>query len=422
MKKKAARGGGAPSAAAQARLSALGADVRRLIDQQSFKDALVAAQAALRMVPGNANVLGDIALCHMRLGRLAEARTAYEAAHAANPRDENILDGLAECCGRANDAAAARRYGTRALALKEAQVADLPAWPLPASTAPAFDARAAGRNVIAYTLFGANPRYCEGALLNVLAARAHYPAWRCRFYLDGSVPAHVQRRLADAGAELVVMDTHADREIHPLMWRFLVLDDPSVDRFLVRDADSLVSAREAAAVEAWLASGAWFHLMRDYATHSELLLAGMWGGCSGVVRELSANLLAFTRSPSWHAGRVIDQQWLRRYVWPTAKHSVLAHDTFFAHGPRADFPPHPPVTDQGEGFHVGANMGQLSVEAPSTAPDGTIVTWCVKDRQGVELFRYPSTVKGGKWSAVLPRAYADAMLSGAWRCELVPSS
>ena len=77
-------------------------------------------------------------------------------------------------------------------------------------------------------------------------------------------------------------DQHA---LSGLMWRFLVLDDHEVDRFLIRDADSLISKREVAAIEAWQQSDKRFHLMRDYFSHTELLLAGMWGG-----RRLSARL------------------------------------------------------------------------------------------------------------------------------------
>lgn len=60
------------------------------------------------------------------------------------------------------------------------------------------------------------------------------------------------------------------------------MDDPTIKRFLIRDADSIVSHREKAAVDAWLKSDKWFHLMRDNYSHTELILAGMWGGCTGI--------------------------------------------------------------------------------------------------------------------------------------------
>ena len=60
------------------------------------------------------------------------------------------------------------------------------------------------------------------------------------------------------------------RPLFPMTWRFLPLMDPTVDRMLPRDSDSLITAREVEAVREWLTdSNATFHLMRDH-----------WGHCS----------------------------------------------------------------------------------------------------------------------------------------------
>ena len=53
--------------------------------------------------------------------------------------------------------------------------------------------------------------------------------------------------------------------IQSATWRFLPLMDPLVDRFMSRDCDALITAREVAAVTHWLKnSDATFHLMRDH--------------------------------------------------------------------------------------------------------------------------------------------------------------
>jgi hypothetical protein len=39
-----------------------------------------------------------------------------------------------------------------------------------------------------------------------------------------------------------------------MFWRFLVAEDDAVDRYIVRDSDSRLNAREAAAVAEWMAS------------------------------------------------------------------------------------------------------------------------------------------------------------------------
>ena len=97
--------------------------------------------------------------------------------------------------------------------------------------------------------------------MNAQVTRDLFKGWTCRVYLDATVPDHVRRRLKEAGAEVVFMN--ADAKIHPLMWRFLVTEDKHVKRFLIRDADALLSEREYAAVAEWVKSPYYFHLIRD---------------------------------------------------------------------------------------------------------------------------------------------------------------
>ena len=49
-----------------------------------------------------------------------------------------------------------------------------------------------------------------------------------------------------------------------------------MDNFVSRDLDSLFSHREQAAVEEWLKSEKYFHIMRDHPAHDEVILAGLW--------------------------------------------------------------------------------------------------------------------------------------------------
>jgi len=52
-----------------------------------------------------------------------------------------------------------------------------------------------------------------------------------------------------------------------MLWRFSVAGDDSVDRYIVRDVDSRLNARERFAVEEWIVSGNPLHLMRDHPYH-----------------------------------------------------------------------------------------------------------------------------------------------------------
>lgn len=96
---------------------------------------------------------------------------------------------------------------------------------------------------------------------------------------------------------------------------------------MVRDCDSVINAREAAAVGEWLASGRAFHVIRDWWTHTDLMLAGMWGGISGLLPGLESLFEAYraraVETPNW------DQWFLRDCVWAYVRESCLVHDRLF---------------------------------------------------------------------------------------------
>ena len=204
------------------------------------------------------------------LGRRRDPRESRLQALGDHFEFHNILSTTLGALGRTDEG---RGFGTQALILKDAG-ATAPAFDLTHVPVPPFDASDRRRNIIAFCLFGANPRYTDGAVLNVRAARFLYLGWTCRFYVDDSVPQPIVQTLMDEGAQVMAV-RGLPSEPYGTFWRFLVADDPDVTRFLVRDADSVVNVREKVAVEEWLASTRHFHLMRDHYDHSELVLAGM---------------------------------------------------------------------------------------------------------------------------------------------------
>jgi hypothetical protein len=117
-----------------------------------------------------------------------------------------------------------------------------------------------------------------------------------------------------------------------LQSRFLVHVDPTCDRFVVRDADSRLGAREAAAVNEWIASGRFLHLMADHIEH-QAVNGGMWGGVGGkLVPNIQRAILQHAASPETKAyaakNHDPDQHFLAKVILPACKNSTLRHDTF----------------------------------------------------------------------------------------------
>lgn len=198
---------------------------------------------------------------------------------------------------------------------------------------PPFDPKGHTRNIISFCLWGDNPTYVTGAIHNARIAPHLYPGWTCRFYCDPSVPADALDMLRTAGSQVHMVTDPALQAIRP-MWRFLVSDDPNVDRFICRDTDSRLNGQELNAVDAWIKSGKRFHIMRDHIYHMEIILAGMWGGVAGVIPDMRGLLLKSTKH---FDNRFGDQAFLMEQVWPLIRQDHCTHDSVYGfHG--TDFP------------------------------------------------------------------------------------
>lgn len=405
--------------AVEKKLNKLATTFRAALAKGNYPQGRDVARQALQIAPNHPTLLADYALCLMRTKNYEQAYKTYLKllnTLGEEKMPNTALDGLTEACGWLNKPELVRRYGNLSLSVADRKYSQFPAHPLPAATPPVFDGSHPERNLIVFSLFGARPRYCESALKNVEAARELFPQWRCRFYVDDSVPQAVQARLAEAGAQVVRVDDETRHDIPATMWRFLVMDDGEVARFQVRDADSLLSERDQAAVEAWLQSDRWYHHMRDYFTHTELLLAGMWAGCHNPnlpgIRELIAQYLKEEKAHQRYA----DQYFLRRSLWPTIRQSLLNHDDLFGFLDAQPFPPHAPVRWRTEVFHVGCNASYQGIKVDSKLADGELQPWGLFDAEGTLLCRYESPVAKGAWGELMPYFLCEAITDG--RCTV----
>lgn len=218
----------------------------------------------------------------------------------------------------ADAVAAARRRADEERAEQEKLLSALP---------PPPSANSTEKRVIAYGLYGSDPKYCTGAIRNSELVHEIFPGWVARFYYREDVPAEVLSALKKNGAELVAMHKGSSTtkgNIAGMFWRFLVADDPTVDRYIVRDSDSRLNAREAHAVAEWIASGKGVHTIRDHPNHDRPLNGGLWGGVKGAFPRMSEEVKAFSNKQSYGG----DLQFLNTVVWPRVKNNQIGHDAY----------------------------------------------------------------------------------------------
>ncbi|MDF1862872.1 MAG: sulfotransferase domain-containing protein [Verrucomicrobiales bacterium] len=351
-------------------------DARKLLSLYCYSagdylQALQVLDEIRKLAPEDIESLENTGVILRLLGRQEESVKILRQVFEQDSNRVNVCDALAHSYANLKDHENCQKFGRLSLELKDGQAAETkPLVPVPGGSPPPFAAEGPKKNVISFSLWGANPRYTKGAIRNTQAAIDVYPGWTVRFYCDDSVPPEVIGRLRNYGAE-VVMRSRPATFFDGLLWRFEVIEDPEVDRFLVRDCDSVVNVKERVAVEEWLHSDRWFHVMRDFPSHTEVILAGMWGGISGVLPTVQEIRDHFR--PTTAPTRTFDQQLLREVVWPIIRQSVLCHDSVYT-GCLGSVP-FPQLATLPSRYHVGQNEAavrkEVFVDMPAPARFGT---------------------------------------------------
>jgi hypothetical protein len=211
------------------------------------------------------------------------------------------------------------------------------------------DRRGYNQSVVSYSLFG-HPdendevlrRYFSSIEAKAARIRRYYSGWIMRVYHNLSTDDQMKYlcplRCSSSVHESSNVDLcHVDsirtnvinsaliQRLNPRMWRFLVMLDPLVDRFMCRDIDSDIIPREVTAVRQWLQSNFTFHVMRDHPSHGGFMLAGLWGAKNVQRRDLIRRLGQAMIWTSQNGNYETDQNRLDFFVWPFATFDVVIY-------------------------------------------------------------------------------------------------
>jgi hypothetical protein len=82
-----------------------------------------------------------------------------------------------------------------------------------------------------------------GSLNEILYNFDDFPGWKCRFYVADDVLNLTISVLKDLGADIEYIPPGMGK-MSGMFWRFMVADDPTVDRYIIRDVDSRLNSRD----------------------------------------------------------------------------------------------------------------------------------------------------------------------------------
>lgn len=398
-------------------------DILAAMARQDFQAAIALAEQQWTQAPHCYATLSNGATAALMAADYDKAIDLAIKILPLKPDFINAYDVLSHAYGRKGDYWSCCRYGAEALRLRDVSItskyAKLPDLP----NISAFRQPENSLQLISFSLYGNDSAYVETAVLNAQIAPQIYPDWVCRFYVDDTVSPLTIARLLHAGAQVHHVDKQA-QNFPKTMWRFLALADEQVSRVIFRDADAVISQREAKAVQAWVESGKLFHLIRDYPSHTELILAGLWGAVGGAVPNIRHRIQHYLQHVPPDP-RYADQYFLREHVWLLAKQSACIHDSLFGFSGSLSFPEN--SFANWDITHIGKDEGHYPVTIEANFPDGTPVKWTLRsdirpllnedysphyDTQMREICQYTSTLQGGKVVCHIPQRYHEGIYTG----------
>ena len=290
--------------------------------KRDWLPALALAEELVRRQPDIARLQKALIATLSNMKRYNKTITQAYQYIVRHGEDLTMLDALKVAYFYTGKTDEAVRYGQRALEIRDAEAcATLPQIVVVEPNGPP-----SGKNVISFSLWGKAPFYAYGAMINLLASRTVYPGWSCRFYVAADVPPACVAYLRDNGAD--VRNIEDEYPGVGLFQRFLVMNDRTVGRFLVRDCDARLSTAEADLVRQWIDSGEPFHVVRDHVLHNELMIGCLWAGrtdCGIDIVDLMRRY--FTDGPNAKYGH--DQRMLGRMLWPLIRNRCLVHDKYY---------------------------------------------------------------------------------------------
>ena len=125
-------------------------------------------------------------------------------------------------------------------------------------------------NVISFALNTNNLDFVNGAFRNLMLAKRLLPNWQVRVYAGTVVEKRHTDILTAFGAQVVSVSSEIN--IPHALWPYMVADDPTVSRFIVRNVTHRLSPHQCRLLIGWHESGHDYHTIRDLEGHTDYVL------------------------------------------------------------------------------------------------------------------------------------------------------
>lgn len=183
--------------------------------------------------------------------------------------------------------------------------------------------------VFSFTLFGSLDKYCKGMLRNVEEIHKRFPEAHIWIYVGNDVPPLILSSLyADLKVKIILTGKIG---LENKIYRYLPIDDPSVDVCIVRDSDSRVLDRDETSIRDFLESSKLTQIIRDHKVHTVPILGGMVSFKKGALPFLMKTVVDYFLQVEIN-GKPFefedDQNFLRKIIYPVVVQNALIQDEY----------------------------------------------------------------------------------------------
>ena len=190
-----------------------------------------------------------------------------------------------------------------------------------------LNSNVAQSKVVSVTLFGHKRKYIKGAEKLAKSVRRNLPDWQLIIFVGNSISSRLREGLKAQGVKIISVGEAEN--LTASAWRFRVNQLGNPDWVIFRDSDSIISKREANAINQWILSDLSAHIIRDHPFHSAKILAGLWGIRPARFRWFSESVQAYDFKDEYGS----DQKFLSDNVYSRIISSTLVHASFHKHEP-----------------------------------------------------------------------------------------
>jgi hypothetical protein len=180
--------------------------------------------------------------------------------------------------------------------------------------------------VFSFSLYGANPKYTRGMILNAEQLSRSFPVARVNVYAAPDVPADVIATLT-AMPNTRIIPVPQRPGSAGMFDRYRAIDDNDCEIMIVRDADSRVHARDIACIEDFLAAPEkLLHIIRDHKYHTCRIMGGTVAMRKAAIagRSMADRMGSWLKRPQY----MMDQNFLISEFYEPLRSVTLVHDRY----------------------------------------------------------------------------------------------